>query len=60
MECHLQGQGAPVGLTSKQSMGTGTHERDWTLYYWNPEGEQQLIAPQLCHHMLEFTLMNQG
>lgn len=42
MECHQQGQGAPVGLTSKQSMSTGTHKRDWTLYYWNPEGERQL------------------
>lgn len=48
MEFHVQGQGAPAELTSKQGMGTGTPERDWTLSDWNPEGEWLLSSAIIC------------
>ncbi|GAA6070471.1 uncharacterized protein LOC115409932, partial [Tachysurus ichikawai] len=57
-----------VGLASMHSLGSGTQliERSWTLYYSGvARGERRrsgvglLIAPQLSHHVLEFTPVNE-
>ncbi|KAK3532138.1 hypothetical protein QTP86_008588 [Hemibagrus guttatus] len=54
-----------VRLASTHSLGSGTQhlERGWTLFYSGvPHGERHwagvglLIAPQLSHHVLEFSL----
>ncbi|KAK3514931.1 hypothetical protein QTP86_005222, partial [Hemibagrus guttatus] len=56
-----------VGLASTHSLGSGTQllERGWTLFYSGvPHGERRragvglLIAPQLSHHVLEFSPVN--
>ncbi|KAK3560282.1 hypothetical protein QTP86_004212 [Hemibagrus guttatus] len=58
-----------VGLASMQSLGSGTQllERGWTLFYSGvPHGERLragvslIIAPQLSHHMLEFSPVNES
>ncbi|KAK3544410.1 hypothetical protein QTP86_010798 [Hemibagrus guttatus] len=57
-----------VGLASTHSLGSGTQllERGWTLFFSGvPHGERRragvglLIAPQLSHHVLEFSLVNE-
>ncbi|KAK3568634.1 hypothetical protein QTP86_011435 [Hemibagrus guttatus] len=57
-----------VGLASTHSLGSGTQllERGWTLFFPGvPHGERRragvglLIAPQLSHHVLEFSLVNE-
>ncbi|KAK3553775.1 hypothetical protein QTP70_009301 [Hemibagrus guttatus] len=57
-----------VGLSSTHSLGSGTQllERDWTLFFSGvPHGERRragvglLIAPQLSHHVLEFSPVNE-
>ncbi|KAK3510810.1 hypothetical protein QTP70_022733 [Hemibagrus guttatus] len=57
-----------VGLASTHSLGSGTQllERGWTLFFSGvPHGERHragvglLIAPQLSHHVLEFSSVNE-
>ncbi|KAK3520219.1 hypothetical protein QTP70_019361 [Hemibagrus guttatus] len=57
-----------VGLASTHSLGSGTQllERGWTLFFSGvPHGERRragvglLIAPQLSHHVLEFSPVNE-
>ncbi|KAK3555547.1 hypothetical protein QTP86_021786, partial [Hemibagrus guttatus] len=57
-----------VGLASTHSLGSGTQllERGWTLFFSGvPHGERHrarvglLIAPQLSHHVLELSPVNE-
>ncbi|KAK3560227.1 hypothetical protein QTP86_002185 [Hemibagrus guttatus] len=57
-----------VGFASMHSLGSGTQllERGWTLFFSGvPHGERcqagvgLLIAPQLSHHVLEFSPVNE-
>ncbi|KAK3505988.1 hypothetical protein QTP70_003200 [Hemibagrus guttatus] len=57
-----------AGLASTHSLGSGTQllERGWTLFFSGvPHGERRqagvglLIAPQLSHHVLEFSPVNE-